>query len=124
MFCDEQHIVEGDVVDNDDRYSFQAMALVADGLIGAGRLTPATNLRPQPHIAWVATLPDYRGEGVGALLMRSLISVAEERGMLTVTLSAQTHALDFYRRLGFAPFGNRFVVRAIEHQMMVWRRFP
>lgn len=122
VFRDEQNIVEGDVVDKDDRHSYQAMAVVADGLIGVGRLTPATSIRPQPHIAWVATLPDYRGGGIGSLLMRSLLNVADERGMPAVTLSAQTHALDFYRRLGFMPYGDRFLVRGIEHQMMVWRR--
>jgi predicted GNAT family N-acyltransferase len=122
VFRDEQNIVESDVIDSEDRNSYQAMAVISDGLIGTGRLTPATAIRPHPHIAWVATLPDYRGIGIGSYVMRSLLEVAEERRMRSVTLSAQTHALEFYVRLGFEPYGDRFLVRGIEHQMMVWRR--
>ncbi|MER3439445.1 MAG: hypothetical protein C4346_18675, partial [Chloroflexota bacterium] len=39
-----------------------------------------------------------------------------------VVLSAQAHALHFYKQLGFVPYGNRFQVRGIEHQMMARHR--
>jgi predicted GNAT family N-acyltransferase len=122
VFRDEQAIVEGDVTDAEDRHSLQALVVVPEGVIGAGRLSPPTVVRPDAHIAWVAILPAYRGRGLGTELMGALIAAADDAHMQTVTLSAQTHALAFYRRLGFLPYGRRFIVRGVEHQPMARRR--
>jgi predicted GNAT family N-acyltransferase len=102
--------------------SLHALAVIPEGAVGTGRLTPPTPSRPEAQIAWVATLPDYRGRGVGTAVMHALLAAADEAGMATVLLSAQVHALGFYRRFGFVPYGNRFTVRGIEHQAMIrWR---
>jgi predicted GNAT family N-acyltransferase len=122
VFRDEQSLVEGELTDTEDRHSYQALAVIPAGAIGTGRLTPPSVARPEAHIAWVATLPGFRGQGVGTAIMRALLSAADAAGMPVVTLSAQTHALDFYGRLGFLPFGERFLVRGIEHQRMARRR--
>jgi predicted GNAT family N-acyltransferase len=122
VFRDEQAIVAEDVTDAEDRHSLQAMLMVPEGVIGAGRLSPPTVTRPEAHIAWVAILPAYRGHGLGTELMRTLIAAADRARMQVVTLSAQTHALAFYRRLGFVPYGRRFLVRGVEHQPMARRR--
>jgi predicted GNAT family N-acyltransferase len=122
IFRDEQAIVEGDVTDGEDRRSLQALVVVPDGAIGTGRLSPPTAARAEAHIAWVGILPAYRGRGIGTVLMRELLAAADRAGMTVVTLSAQTHALAFYRRLGFVPYGNRFLVRGVEHQPMVRHR--
>jgi predicted GNAT family N-acyltransferase len=122
VFRDEQAIVEGDVIDGEDRQSLQALVVVPAGAIGTGRLSPPTATRAEAHIAWVAILPDFRGRGVGTALMRALLAAADERGMRLITLSAQIHALDFYRRLEFVPYGDRFLVRGVEHQPMAHRR--
>jgi predicted GNAT family N-acyltransferase len=47
---------------------------------------------------------------------------AGRRGDAEVTLHAQVSALGFYRRAGFAPFGERFEEAGIEHLEM--RRRP
>jgi predicted GNAT family N-acyltransferase len=122
IFRDEQAIVEGDVTDGEDRRSLQALVVVPEGAIGTGRLSPPTAMRPEAHIAWVAMLPAYRGRGIGTALMRELLAAADRSEMPVVTLSAQTHALAFYRRLGFMAYGNRFLVRGVEHQPMVRHR--
>ncbi len=122
VFREEQAIVEGDVTDAEDRHSLQALVMVPEGVIGSGRLTPPSLTRSEAHIAWVAILPAYRGHGLGTELMRALVAAADQAKMQTVTLSAQTHAVAFYRRLGFVPYGRRFIVRGVEHQPMVRRR--
>ncbi len=122
VFRDEQSLVETEVTDSEDRHSYQALAVIPDGAIGTGRLTPPTVARPEAHIAWGATLPTFRGRGVGTEIMRALLASADAARMPVVTLSAQTHALAFYRRLGFIPYGERFLVRGIEHQRMARRR--
>jgi predicted GNAT family N-acyltransferase len=122
VFRDEQAIVAGEVTDGEDRHSLQALVVIPEGAIGAGRLSPPTPARSAGHIAWVAILPAFRGRGLGTELMRALLAAADRAGMPVVTLSAQTHALAFYRRLGFVPYGRRFLVRGIEHQPMSRRR--
>lgn len=122
VFYEEQGIIDGRVTDGDDSRSFHAMAVIPEGVVGAGRLTPPGRGRAEAHIAWVATLPGYRRHGVGTAVMQALLAAADAAGYPAVVLSAQAHALRFYERLGFVPYGDRFRVRGIEHQMMVRRR--
>lgn len=122
VFYEEQGIIDGRVTDGDDSRSLHAMAVIPEGVVGAGRLTPPGRGRAEAHIAWVATLPGYRRHGAGTAVMRALLAAADASGYPAVVLSAQMHALRFYERLGFVPYGDRFRVRGIEHQMMVWRR--
>jgi predicted GNAT family N-acyltransferase len=54
--------------------------------------------------------------------MRALLAAADNSHTDVTLLSAQTHALDFYRAFGFEPFGERFKMKGIEHQIMYrWR---
>jgi predicted GNAT family N-acyltransferase len=119
VFGVEQDMIDGGASDDEDRRSQVVLALVRDGAIGTGRLSPPTVERPEGHISWVAVLPTYRGQGAGTALMEVLLEKADEAVMPMVTLSAQTHALAFYRQFGFVPYGDRFLVRGIEHQAMV-----
>lgn len=127
VFCAEQGIADTNVSDPDDARSFHALAVVGtpDGerLIGTGRLTLGMTGTGDGQIAWVATEPAYRRQGVGAAVMAFLLAAADGAGAPMVVLNAQTHALAFYRRLGFVTFARPFVVRGIQHQMM-GRRHP
>ena len=122
VFFDEQGLVGMGVTDRDDARSVHVVATLGDTVIGSARLTPSVGQPRAAQIAWVATLADYRGRGVGTAMMQRLLEAADETGLTDVTLSAQTHALDFYRRLGFTPYGRRFAVTGIEHQMMARSR--
>lgn len=126
VFGGEQGVPDAGVLDPDDRRSLHALATLSDELagepVGTGRLTPGAGPWAEAQIAWVATLPEYRRLGVGALVMRFLLDAADEVGAPAVLLSAQTHALSFYRRLGFVPYGSCFHSHGIEHQLMVRRR--
>ena len=123
VFGDEQRMHDGHFADNDDARSVQVLAAIGADAVGVGRLTPkAAGARPtEAQITWVATRAELRGRGIGEAVMRVLLAAADRAGIRLVTLSAQTHALGFYRRLGFVPEGHRFVVRGIEHQKMVRR---
>jgi putative acetyltransferase len=48
----------------------------------------------------VAVLPDRQGEGIGSLLLRSLIAAADARGEQALILLGSP---DFYGRFGFRP---------------------
>ncbi|MCT4575854.1 MULTISPECIES: GNAT family N-acetyltransferase [Donghicola] len=55
-----------------------------------------------------ATRSDCQGQGVGTLMMRHALSVAEASGADRVWLSARESAMPFYAKFGFQPFGDVF----------------
>lgn len=70
-------------------------------------------------IGRVCVLKELRGTGLGLALMQAALD--ELRGMggiERVQLGAQTSALPFYARLGFAPCGEAFDSVGIPHVMM------
>jgi predicted GNAT family N-acyltransferase len=124
VFRDEQHVVESAVTDNDDRVSIHAFVAVDGAVVSAGRLTPPHWPRPEAQIAWVATLPAWRGRGAARSIVQALVETADRRHYPTILLSSQLHALPLYRSFGFKPYGERFEVRGIPHQHMERRRRP
>jgi predicted GNAT family N-acyltransferase len=66
----------------------------------------------------MAVVKDWRGRGVGAAILMALVEAARRRGDVEVALSAQTHALGFYRRHGFSPEGEVYEEVGIPHQAM------
>lgn len=75
-------------------------------------------LLPDNHIGRMAVLSVYRGQGFGALLLKTLIQIALIRGSKTVFLSAQLHAVSFYAKYGFKAYGKVYEDANIAHRMM------
>jgi hypothetical protein len=89
-------------------------ALAYDGTaaVGTGRLLP------DAHIGRMAVLKAWRGRGVGSLILDALVEAARRRGERHVALSAQVHALAFYRAHGFEAEGPEYQEAGIAHQAM------
>jgi predicted GNAT family N-acyltransferase len=51
--------------------------------------------------------------------MEAMLADAVEAGREYVILNAQTHALEFYQRLGFRTVGDVFRMSRIPHQVMI-----
>jgi predicted GNAT family N-acyltransferase len=126
VFAEEQHVVDLRVSDPDDSRSIIALARVMtdEGLVPAstGRLTLSPLTGGPALVAWVATLPEWRGHGIGHEVMEFLLHEAEKAGTQQVVLAAQAHAESFYRRLGFTPSGPLYDVRGIPHLRMTWQK--
>ncbi len=113
VFVDEQRVPETLEWDGRDGDCIQVLARAADGeAIGTGRLLP------DGHIGRMAVLEPWRGKGVGAALLRELIAAARERGHAGAQLSAQTHAIGFYRRFGFEVSSEEYLDAGIPHRSM------
>ena len=69
-------------------------------------------------IGRMAVLKPWRGRGLGSAILEALVGAARARGDQEVVLSAQTHALEFYRLHGFEPRGEVYLEAGIEHQEM------
>jgi predicted GNAT family N-acyltransferase len=94
--------------------------------VGAGRLViePAgfvgapDSTAPVGHLGRLAVLSTARGSGLGLALVAAIERRAAERGLAVVALSAQTHAIGFYERLGYAAHGPEFDDAGLPHRWM------
>lgn len=121
VFVMEQGVPRELELDQYDRQCVHALARDQTGqAIGTGRLLPpqAHGARIVSHVGRMAVLKEWRGRGVGGALLARLIEVARQRGDTEVALSAQTHALRFYRAFGFVEEGDDFLDAGIPHRMM------
>lgn len=113
VFVEEQRVPAEMELDEFDAPSLHAVARDARGRpLGTGRLLP------DGHIGRMAVVATARGQGVGSALLTALIEAAAVRGDAEVVLSAQTHAVDFYRRHGFAEEGEIYDDAGIPHVRM------
>jgi predicted GNAT family N-acyltransferase len=112
VFVDEQGVPAELEMDDQDAHCIHALAFADGQAVGTGRLLP------DGHIGRMAVLKNWRGRGAGRELLRALIAAARRRGDREVLLSAQVHALDFYRAEGFRPEGAEYEEAGIAHQAM------
>lgn len=87
----------------------------ANNPVGTARLLP------DGSIGRMAVLREYRGKGVGTALMHFLLREAESRQIQQITLNAQAHAIEFYKKLDFQVTGEAFLDAGISHVRMVLR---
>ncbi|MGJ4730177.1 GNAT family N-acetyltransferase [Luteimonas sp. SDU101] len=85
---------------------------------GAGLAIGTARLAPDGRIGRMAVLPQWRAHGVGSALLHALLRLAREDGLDRVSLHAQEAAIEFYRRHGFEPAGERFLEAGIVHLAM------
>lgn len=112
VFVDEQRVPPEIEMDDWDAASVHALAYVDGQAVGTGRLLP------DGHIGRMAVTRTSRARGVGGAILDCLVEEARRRGMPEVVLSAQTHALGFYRKHGFREVGGVFEEAGIPHQEM------
>ena len=112
VFVQEQRVPAEIELDDMDARCVHALAFDGDAAVGTGRLLP------DGHIGRMAVLKEFRNRGVGAAMLKRLIEAARERGDREVALSAQVHAVRFYRAHGFVEEGPEYEDAGIQHQSM------
>lgn len=113
VFVIEQQVPEELEWDDADAESVHALALDGEGRpIGTGRLLP------DGHIGRMAVVREWRRRGVGSAILEWLMASARRQGLGALHLHAQTHALGFYARHGFAAHGETFSEAGIPHRKM------
>ena len=112
VFCEEQGVAREIELDEQDALSIHAVAYEDGKPVATGRLLP------DGHIGRMAVLKDWRGRGIGGLMLARLIERAKERGDREVVLSAQIHAAAFYAEHGFVAHGEEYMEAGIRHQEM------
>lgn len=113
VFVQEQSVPETLEWDEADSEATHFLLLADHQPVGTARLLP------DGQIGRVAILPDWRGQQLGATLMRAVITEAERQGMHPQRLAAQTRSVYFYQRLGFRVISPPFMDAGIPHVDMV-----
>lgn len=116
VFIEEQGVSEADEVDDLDGLAVHLLATLDGVPVGSARLLV---MGDAGKVGRVCVLPGARGTGLGAALMLAAVDQFRAMpGIACVKLGAQLHALAFYERLGFTPYGEVFLDAGIEHRDM------
>lgn len=116
VFIDEQGVSEADEVDGLDNRAIHLLAWDGDCPVGTARLLVKG---PVGKIGRVCVLPEVRGSGLGAALIRAaLAEFGRQPGVEEAYLGAQSHATGFYEKLGFVVEGEEFLDAGIPHRHM------
>lgn len=112
VFIQEQNIDPDIEFDGLDESAVHAIVYSAGQPVGTGRILN------DGHIGRIAILKAFRGQGLGSKIVLSLIDEATREKYPRVYLGSQKHAIDFYTKLGFEPFGDEFMEAGIPHLSM------
>ena len=112
VFVEEQGVPLDIEMDAMDAHCLHAVAYRESAPVGTARLLP------DGHIGRMAVLKQWRGRGIGGRMLHALVEQARRRGEREVALSAQVHAVGFYRAHGFVEEGAEYLEAGIRHQAM------
>lgn len=126
VFVVEQRVPEELEYDEYDAGAVHVLAVREDGVaLGTGRLLYGEAAAGRTggdlsvgSLGRLAVRKEARGLGVGVALVRGIEDAARGLGLVAVDLHAQTSALGFYERLGYAGYGDEFSEAGIAHLAM------
>ncbi|MFC3998618.1 GNAT family N-acetyltransferase [Nocardiopsis sediminis] len=115
VFVAEQQVPIEEEWDAHDLDADHLLARLDGVAVGTGRLVARDGTGV---LGRLAVLPQARGTGSGAALVRAIEERARVRGLKAMELHAQTHALAFYEKLGYQAYGDEFLDAGIPHLHM------
>jgi predicted GNAT family N-acyltransferase len=114
VFVHEQGVPLELEMDDRDAQSLHALATPAGSAVPVG----TARLLPDGHIGRMAVLREFRRRGTGRALLDALIEQARAAGHSEAIVNAQTYAIAFYERAGFAVSSGVFDEAGIPHAEM------
>lgn len=118
VFILEQNVPEDLEIDEFEKSAEYFLLLVAGSPAATGRLRVKNNLIKFERIA---TLKEYRGQGLGKILMEAMLEFAQKKySHLTPYMHSQLEAVPFYEKLGWRAQGEIFYEAEIAHQVMTY----
>ena len=115
VFILGQNISADIEMDDDHIDATHVLATIADEPVGTARWR---NIDFGVKLERFAVVEDYRNFGVGKALVLFVLNALKNEKF--IYLNAQESVICFYEKLGFTPFGDRFIEAEIPHQKMVY----
>ena len=119
VFVKEQGVPLADELDEFDNLYGQCdhvLVYYDEQAVGTGRVRVVDGLGKLERIC---ILKSYRKYGLGKKIIQMLEEIAKDKGIAKVKLHGQTHAEEFYKKLGYMTSSNVFTEDGIPHILMV-----
>ena len=115
VFIEEQKVTSQLEWDGMDEEAIHFLAFKNEKAIGCARAFVIENYM---QLGRMAVLKEYRGEGVGTALIEKAITTAKLNQLSAIYISAQCHAIDFYKKFGFEITSDIYLDAEIPHRDM------
>lgn len=114
VFIEEQNIPIELEWDQFDAESIHILAYYNDVAVATARLLP------DGHIGRMAVLKQFRQQRIGQSMITYLINLAQSKSIYKIQLSAQEHAVEFYKKQGFSVTSDVYLDADIPHYDMIY----
>ena len=115
VFIEEQKVTPQLEWDGRDEKAIHFLAYQDEKVIGCARAFVIEN---HMQLGRMAVLKKYRREGVGTALIEKAITTAKLNQLSAIYISAQCHAIDFYKKFGFEITSDIYLDAEITHRDM------
>ena len=118
VFVKEQNVPlkhEFDEFDTLNEHSEHILVYYNEKPVGTGRVRWIDD---KGKLERICILKPYRKFGLGKVIVKTLEEITVEKGLSQVKLHGQTHAEDFYRKLGYQTSSSMFMEDGIPHVLM------
>lgn len=112
VFINEQKVPYELEWDEHDKDSIHILAYYKSKPVATARLLK------DGHIGRMAVLKDYRNQHIGENMLKFLLDIANKNSINTIELSAQEHAIEFYKKYGFSVISDVYMDAGIPHYDM------
>lgn len=116
VFVNEQNVPPEEELDVFDEHALHLAGYDIDKPIAASRVRFVDDYGKLERIC---VLKKYRGKSYGSKLIQEMEAIIKREGYTQAKLNAQTHAIDFYHRLGYETISEEFLDAGIPHVAMV-----
>jgi predicted GNAT family N-acyltransferase len=116
VFVREQGVPRDIELDDADQQAIHFLATTGGRPVGTARLVMQGK---KAKIGRMAVLKRYRRKGIGAALLKRVITAAKRRGAKKIFLHAQVPVIRFYEKMGFRCVGPVFDEAGIAHRRMI-----
>ena len=115
VFIQEQKVTPQLEWDGIDEKAIHFLVFNDKAAIGCAR---AIVIKDHMQLARMAVLKEYRGQGIGSALIEKVMTTAKLNQLSAIYISAQCHAIDFYKKFGFEVTSDIYLDAEIPHRDM------
>ncbi|CAM8418387.1 MAG: hypothetical protein RLZZ482_595 [Pseudomonadota bacterium] len=115
VFIQEQKVTPQLEWDGMDEKAIHFLVFNDKAAIGCAR---AIVIKDHMQLGRMAVLKEYRGQGIGSALLEKAMTIAKLNQLSAIYISAQCHAIDFYKKFGFEVKSDIYLDAEIPHRDM------